>query len=156
MNWKVTECYLGALIGIIVLACWETESDRMFLLHLVGIIVLIVFIFLIPWLAGRHIRTSEDAKKDAEARDFLKEYIRTEEMKKVYQTEKIKRLEEAREKLKNELKQVKNTLNGKAEDYEKHLSDFYDFLLVKLAEENKLLFSEKGFKELNDEFQSKQ
>lgn len=156
MNWKVTECYLVALIGIIVLACWETKSDSMFWLHVAGIIGLIVFILLMPLLTYWYVRIFENAKKDAELRDFLKEYIRTEEMKKVYQAENIKRLEKAYEKLKNELEQVKNTVDGKTEDCKKRLSDFYNFLLIKLAEEKDLLFSKKGFKELNEEFQNKQ
>lgn len=156
MNWKVTECYLVALIGIIVLACWETKDDKMFWLHVVVIALLVVFILMVPWLAERHIRTKEDVKKDAESRDFLKEYIRTEEMKKVYQQAEKTQCEHEREEIKKKLEEKEAELLKLQNESQKTLSDFYNFLLIKLAEKKNLLFSKEEIDELSKEFQKKQ
>lgn len=143
MNWKFVGCQGLVIVGIVFLASLNNTdiSDRMYVLRVVIISFLFVF------LLGLHFQSCWRHKKKLKQQDQILNSS-VEEIK----TEcgciggEVRRL-------KAEIEQLKSKKNEPLNSDRALIKDFYNFLLVKWAQEHKAPFTGKDYKDIEGQFE---
>ncbi|NPD92733.1 hypothetical protein [Xylanibacter muris] len=139
MNWKIVECYLAIIIGIVVLACIDYDTFETFTMRCIVIAVLFSLLIFMPYINHRYLHfkrkmetIEEENKKQAEnfQRDLKSMQRTVSEMRQC-----IEELEKKQEKKENP--SAENT--DIADD---ELQLFHDSMLVQWARANKMPVSD--------------
>ena len=157
MNWIVVECNLVLIIGIVVLASLETGNGNAFLLRAVVIFLLVILVFCLPLLNAWYINASEKMKIESKLCEYAKEYLYTKGMKENCSLDEKKDSEKKEPQkeiaeLENEIVELKKIISEtkKTKDENKN---FYNFLLLKWAKENKAPFTKEKFVDIEKQFE---
>ncbi len=141
MNWKVVECKLLMILGIIVIACLGPCDPWIWGIR-VGVIVILTLLFVFMPLICKQYVIDELKQKTAECVS-LKDDISRKNLK-------IKEIEESNKNLANERETLEATVRGLKK--ENNIDMFYDFLLLKWAKDNGAPFTEESFNNIKEEF----
>lgn len=139
MNWKIVECKLLLIIGIVVLACLETTNVRL------GVIIVFLILFVaLPVINRWYVIDEFNAKKkECEA---LKQDVDDMELVK----SENKKLREENDELRKQYAEIQFKLNK----CEKNIpSLFYNYILSKWAKENNAPFTSMHFDSIKEEFE---
>lgn len=132
MNWKIVECNLILIIGIVVLACLEC-SDNMYEIRIAVISLLVIIFFSMPWINIKYIGLLEKTKQLKEENKTLKEKLYNLANDYECTLNAIKVKEKKNEDLENVNKNTKNDLLL-----------FYNSLLIQWAKDHKAPYKDFG------------
>lgn len=146
MNWKFVGCQVLVITGIVFLASLNNAdiSDRMYVLR-VAVIVLL-FVFLLGLYFQSYWRYKKKLKQQDQILNSSVEAIKTE----------CGCIEGEVRKLKAEIEQLKSKKNEPLNSDRALIKDFYNFLLVKWAQEHNAPFTGKDYKDIEGQFEKYQ
>lgn len=109
MNWKIVECNLILIIGIIVLACLDC-NDNMHTMRIIVIALLALMFLAMPWINSQYLCSLEKMKQLKKDNEALKEKLYNLENDYEYASNAIRAKEKQLENLEDEIKNSQNDL----------------------------------------------
>lgn len=146
MSWKFIGCQGLVIIGIVLLASLNSSgiSDRMYVLRVVVIVVLSVFLFRLNFQSYW-----KPKKKMKQQEQILASSV--EEMK-----IELRCMTGDIQKLKDDIKQLESKPTEPLDSNRASVKDFYNFLLIKWAQEKNAPFTGKNYKDIEEQFEKYQ
>lgn len=143
MNWKFVGCQGLVIVGIVFLASWDSAeiSARMYVLRVVVISILSLFLLLL------HFQLYFGHKKKIEQKNkFLNSSVEAIKIECECIAGDIQRL-------KVEIEQLKSKKIEPLNSDKVSIKEFYNFLLIKWAQENKAPFTGKNYMDIEEQFE---
>lgn len=133
MNWKIVECYLAIIIGIVVLACIDYDTWETFVMRCAVIAVLSLLLVCMPYINHRYMCFRRKVEILAERAEIQHKNVQR-DLRSMQKT--ISELQAQIAVIEGEKQAIRSSENTSCTDDELQL--FHDSMLVQWAKSNKM------------------
>lgn len=149
MNWKVVECNLALIAGIVILASLETSNYWLLAIRIAVILFLGFVLLALPMINFKYEKRLLDQadEKTKETQQRIKEYQK--EIRNVTDKSTINALKNNCEAKDNELQALKR----EQKEYKNGIRQFYLYVLIQKAKKGDYSFFNKSFDEIDKDFE---